>query len=80
MCAMLTLKLFLNGIDMIIGYDTHAAPHRAVTPPVIMSYPLQDRLSCSALSEILRKEHRDAFKKFWYHVSSVPTKGRSELS
>ena len=67
-------------IDMIIGYDTHAAPHRAVTPPMIMSYPLQDRLSCSALSEILRKEYRDAFKKFWYHVSSVPTKGRSELS
>lgn len=64
MCAMLTLKLFLNGIDMIIGYDTHAAPHRAVTPPMIMSYPLQDRLSCSALSEILRKEYRDAFKKF----------------
>lgn len=22
---------------MIIGYDTHAAPHRAVTPPMIMT-------------------------------------------
>ena len=71
------LEIVSQRIDMIIGYDTHAAPHRAVTPPMIMSYPLHDRLS---LSERLRQEYHDAFKKFWYHVSSVPTKGRIELS